>query len=207
MICPDRQGQGCRNGRTVFLQRRHKLPEHSTPPEDLQCRTLCTCRAQATVPECRRTSQRQCGRAETSALPRLRAASFRSAFPSLADRKALFPFDPRFPIKLSGSFNRRGLSVAWLCSIYSAAPLIQSVVSLFDTQAPCLCRARRSHSHVAAIFAAKSLPCLVGCLACSDCHTLAKAAEAAPISGLACDPLEPIPKVAIARCTDLCLHV
>ena len=31
LICPDRQGQGCRNGRTVFLQRRHRLSEHSTP--------------------------------------------------------------------------------------------------------------------------------------------------------------------------------
>ena len=30
LICPDRQGQGCRNGLTVFLQRRHRLPEHST---------------------------------------------------------------------------------------------------------------------------------------------------------------------------------
>ena len=33
LICPDRQGQGCRNGRTVFLQRRHILSEHSTPRE------------------------------------------------------------------------------------------------------------------------------------------------------------------------------
>ncbi len=33
LICSDIQGQGCRNGRTVFLQRRHKLPEHSTPRE------------------------------------------------------------------------------------------------------------------------------------------------------------------------------
>ena len=128
-------------------------------------------------------------------------------FSVLSGPESAFLFGPRSPIKLSGSFNRRGLSVAWPCSIYSAAPLIQSVVSLFDTQAPCLCRARRSHSRVAAILAAESLPCLVGCLACSECHRLAEAAEAAPISGLACDPLEPIPKVAIARCTELCLHV
>jgi len=30
LICLNRQGQGCRNGLTVFLQRRHRLPEHST---------------------------------------------------------------------------------------------------------------------------------------------------------------------------------
>lgn len=78
LICPDRQGQGCRNGQTVFLQRRHKLPEHSTPPEDLQCRTLCTCRAQATVPECRRNAAapkrapcRACARPRSALLFRL----------------------------------------------------------------------------------------------------------------------------------------
>lgn len=30
LICLNRQGQGCGNGRTVFPQRRHRLPEHST---------------------------------------------------------------------------------------------------------------------------------------------------------------------------------
>ena len=55
-ICPDRQGQGCRNGQTVFLQRRHILSEHSTPREicnaapcapavhRLPCRSAAACR-------------------------------------------------------------------------------------------------------------------------------------------------------------------
>ena len=56
LICPDRQGQGCRNGQTVFLQRRHILSEHSTPREicnaapcapavhRLPCRSAAACR-------------------------------------------------------------------------------------------------------------------------------------------------------------------
>ena len=48
----------------------------------LQCRTPRTCRARATVPECRRMSQRQCGRAEPPACAVRCTAAARSAFPS-----------------------------------------------------------------------------------------------------------------------------
>ena len=127
-------------------------------------------------------------------------------FSVFSGSESAFLFGPRSPIKLSGSFNRRGLSVAWHCSIYSAAPF--DPVGCFAIRyTSALLVPRAPWYHVAAILAAESLPCLVGCLACSECHRLAEAAEAAPISGLACDPLEPIPKVAIARCTELCLHV
>ena len=67
LICPDRQGQGCRNGRTVFLQRRHILSEHSTPREIYNAAPCAPavhrlpCRSAAA----RRT--RQCSRAEPSA--------------------------------------------------------------------------------------------------------------------------------------------
>ena len=81
LICPDRQGQGCRNGRTVFLQRRHILSEHSTPREiynaapcapavhRLPCRSAAACRK------------------DNAAAPNRPLAAVRSAFPSLADAR------------------------------------------------------------------------------------------------------------------------
>jgi len=92
LICLNRQGQGCRNGRTVFLQRRHRLPEHSTPPGALQCRTPRACRARAIVPECRRNAAAP----NCPLVPRLARRQSAPLFHLERAGRNAFQFGPRF---------------------------------------------------------------------------------------------------------------
>ena len=76
LICPDRQGQGCRNGLTVFLQRRHTLSEHSTPREVYN--------AGPCAPAVHRLPYQSAAarRKDNAAAPNRPLAAVRSAFPS-----------------------------------------------------------------------------------------------------------------------------
>ena len=161
LICPDRQGQDRAYGRTVDARRRHRLSEHSTPREIYNAAPRAP--AARGLPYQSAATMRP---RRNERLATLARGLVPLCFSVFSGSESAFLFGPRSPIKLSGSFNRRGLSVAWPCSIYSAAPLIQSVVLLFDTQAPCLCRARRSRNRVVAILAAESLPCLFELVCC-----------------------------------------
>ena len=71
-----------------------------------------------------------------------------------------------FAYQAFSAFKRRRFLLAWLCRKPTASPMAVVDFLLFDTQAPCLCRARRSRNRVAAIFAAESLPCLFELVCC-----------------------------------------
>lgn len=157
LICPDRQGQGCRNGRTVFLQRRHILSEHSTPREiynaaprapavrGLPCRSAAARR------------ERQCSRAEPP------ACGGPLRFSVLSGReKAPSDLGPAFRVKLSGVVRVRAPiefqagpylhdQARGVSRYFPRPPLPYSMQGMNAlhaeaTQAPCLCRARRSQS-------------------------------------------------------------
>lgn len=157
LICPDRRGQGCRNGRTVFLQRRHRLSEHSTPREIYNAAPRAPAVRGLPYQSAAARRKRQCGRAEPP------ACSGPLCFSVLSGRgKAPSDLGLAFRAKLSGVVRVR-VPIEFLAGPYlhdqargisgyfPRPPFPYSMQGIHAlhaeaAQAPCLCRARRSQS-------------------------------------------------------------